>query len=58
MHPNEIKLACGATAEFCHEAGHGYRCHDCMAVVGSIAEPKQCREAREKAELTPINRGK
>jgi hypothetical protein len=40
--PETIKLECGATAHFDHGSGYGYRCEECMAVVGSIAQPKRC----------------
>lgn len=43
-----IHLPCGRTAHFCTEAGHGYRCEDCMAVVGSVAQPKHCVEETNK----------
>lgn len=37
-----IELLCGAIAEFDHESGISYRCTTCMAVVGSVAMPKEC----------------
>ena len=46
--PETIHLPCGACAHFCYEAGHGYRCEDCMAVVGSIAQPSECVDAANK----------
>ena len=49
-----IHLPCGASAHFCHEAGFGYRCEDCMAVVGSIAQPKHCVEAENKYKAFEI----
>jgi hypothetical protein len=50
-HPTFIKLHCGSIGEFDHGAGYGYRCRVCMAVVGSIAEPKSCKEEREKYKI-------
>lgn len=46
--PETIHLPCGAQAHFCYEAGFGHRCEDCMAVVGSVAQPKHCVEADNK----------
>lgn len=43
-----IHLPCGAAAHFCVEAGFGYRCEDCIAVVGSIAQPRHCVEEANK----------
>ncbi len=43
-----MELPCGGKATFCVEAGYGYRCMDCMAVVGSIGQPKRCKEEAEK----------
>lgn len=42
--PSSITLECGATAHFDNGSGYGYRCEDCMAVVGSIAQPRRCVE--------------
>ena len=46
-----IHLPCGNEAYFCHEAGHGYRCGACMAVAGSVGQPRVCKEATEKYEV-------
>lgn len=46
----DIALDCGSVAEFDHGSGISYRCTTCGAVVGSIAEPRQCREIREENE--------
>jgi hypothetical protein len=43
-----MDLPCGGKAGFDHGAGYGYRCLDCMAVVGSIGQPKHCQEEAEK----------
>jgi hypothetical protein len=50
-HPTFIKLHCGSIGEFDQNAGYGYRCGVCMAVVGSFAEPKSCKEEREKCKI-------
>lgn len=39
-----IYLPCGGTAHFDESAGYGYRCEDCMAVVGSIGQPRSCKD--------------
>jgi hypothetical protein len=46
--PETIHLPCGAQAHFCYEAGYGHRCEDCMAVVGSIAQPRHCVDEMKK----------
>lgn len=46
--PVEINLPCGATAHFCYEAGYGYRCTSCNAVVGSVGMPRECKLALDK----------
>ena len=47
-HPQLMELPCGGKAEFDHGAGYGYRCLDCMAVVGSMGQSKHCQEEQEK----------
>jgi hypothetical protein len=49
-----VHLPCGASAHFCIEAGYGYRCEDCMAVVGSIAQPTHCVEETNKYKVLKI----
>jgi hypothetical protein len=43
-----IQMPCGNTAEFDYGGGCGYRCWRCMALIGSIAMPKQCNEEIDK----------
>lgn len=43
-----MRLPCGGTARFDEASGIGYRCEDCMAVVGSVGQPKSCKEEAEK----------
>ena len=45
-----INLPCGGTALFDEGAGFGYRCEDCMAVVGSIGMPRACKSELDKYE--------
>lgn len=47
----KIRIPCGATAVFDESSGISYRCEQCGAVVGSIGQPKECREAAEKYDL-------
>lgn len=47
-HVSQIKLPCGSIALFDADAGYGYRCTDCFAVVGSIGQPKECVEEAKK----------
>lgn len=41
-------LPCGGTAYFDESSGIGYRCEDCIAVVGSIGKPQHCKEQAQK----------
>jgi hypothetical protein len=41
-------LPCGGEAHFDHGSGCSYRCENCMATVGSIGQPRSCREEAEK----------
>lgn len=41
-------LPCGGEAHFDHGSGCSYRCHDCMATVGSMGQPRSCREEAKK----------
>ena len=43
-----MKLPCGGTAYFDESSGIGYRCEDCMAVVGSVGMPGACRSEKDK----------
>lgn len=46
-----IHLPCGATAHFDHDSGISYRCEECMAVVGSVGQPRQCQNAMKKYDV-------
>lgn len=48
MTDRSMKLPCGGTAYFDVESGISYRCMDCMAVVGSIGQPQECKDAAQK----------
>ena len=37
-------LPCGAVAYFDESSCIGYRCENCMAVVGSIGQPQRCKD--------------
>lgn len=45
-----MHLPCGGTAYFDTSSGISYRCEDCMAVVGSIGQPQQCKDEMTKWE--------
>jgi hypothetical protein len=45
-----IELLCGATAHFDTDSGISYRCDRCMAVVGSIGMPNDCKELYDMEE--------
>lgn len=46
-----IHLPCGSIARFDEGAGFGYRCENCMAVVGSIGQPRDCVEEANKYKV-------
>ena len=59
MSPEQcIRLPCGGLAEFDEGAGFGYRCWDCMAVVGSIGQPQHCKEEAKKWDNWELLGGK
>lgn len=37
-------MPCGGQPRFDHQSGYAYRCEDCMAVLGSIAQSDRCKE--------------
>lgn len=43
-----MRLPCGGTAYFDVGSGISYRCEDCGAVVGSIGQPRECRDEADK----------
>ena len=45
--PDVIQIPCGE-AHFDEGSGYGYRCWNCMAVIGSIAMPKDCKTLMEE----------
>jgi hypothetical protein len=45
-----IHLPCGSTAYFDHDSGISYRCESCFAVVGSVGQPRSCKEEAQKYE--------
>ena len=46
-----IRIPCGATASFDYASGISYRCEHCMAVVGSVGQPRECKEKALEYEL-------
>ena len=45
-----MQLPCGSTAYFDTSSGISYRCRDCMAVVGSMGQPRECKDEMQKYE--------
>lgn len=43
-----MKLPCGGIAFFDESSGISYRCEYCGAVVGSIGQPRECKEEAAK----------
>lgn len=53
-----INLPCGGQAVFDEGSGIGYRCTHCFAMVGSIGQPRSCKEEAEKYEAFKALGGK
>ena len=51
-------LPCGNRATFDHASGMSYRCDTCGAVVGSIAQPRECKEEAKKYDVLKALGGK
>jgi hypothetical protein len=47
---------CGGVAEF--DGDYSYRCHDCMAVIGSMGQPSACKEEAQKYDMLKALGGK
>jgi hypothetical protein len=43
-------LPCGGVAYFDPDSGISYRCETCFAVVGSMGQPRSCKEEAKKYE--------
>ena len=48
---SQIHLPCGGVAEFDESSGISFRCLDCMSVVGSMGQPRRCKEETEKYDM-------
>jgi hypothetical protein len=55
---HRIILPCVAVAYFDDSSGISYRCHQCGAVVGSIGQPKQCKDEADKWKMLQALGGK
>lgn len=44
--PMKIISPCGGVALF--DGDYSYRCMDCMAVIGSIGQPQECKDQAKK----------
>jgi hypothetical protein len=53
-----VHLPCGSTAYFDHDSGISYRCESCFAVVGSVGQPRACKEEAQKYEAWEAIGGK
>lgn len=43
--PDELpKMNCGGVPIFDNASGCAYRCDKCMAIIGSISQPDDCKE--------------
>jgi hypothetical protein len=47
-----MRLPCGGTAWLDPESStYGFRCNRCFAVVGSIGQPRHCKDEADKWEV-------
>lgn len=46
-----MKLPCGGIAYYDENSGISYRCGHCMAVVGSVGMPSECKREMDKWDL-------
>ncbi len=53
-----MRLPCGGRAFFDEASGFSFRCENCMAVVGSIGQPRECVEEAKKYEVLKALGGK
>ena len=44
-------LPCGGVAYFDPDSGISYRCETCFAVVGSMGQPRSCKEEAKKYDV-------
>lgn len=45
MEPETLPpLPCGGTPTWDYDSGYAYRCSNCLAVVGSLGMPGQCKD--------------
>jgi hypothetical protein len=45
--PKLIALPCGAMAHWDYESACGYICEDCLCIVGSVSQPRECRKEKD-----------
>ena len=43
-----MSLPCGSVAYYDENSGIAFRCENCGAVVGSIAQPQRCKDEADK----------
>ena len=43
-----IYMPCGSEAYWDSASDMGYRCQSCFAMIGSIGQPRECKEESEK----------
>ena len=48
---NILKLPCGSTAHFDIDSGIGFRCQNCMQVVGSVGQPRICKDISHQYDV-------
>ena len=54
-----MRLPCGGVAWLDPDSStYGFRCEHCMSVVGSIGQPRDCKEEADKWEVQKTLGGK
>ena len=53
-----VETLCGNTAYFDYESGISYRCDTCLAVLGSIGMPRECKELYDMEEVVSKLKGR
>ena len=55
---HNYKLECGSIAVFDVRSGCSHICSRCLAVVGSVGMPRQCKDLEDMAEVAAKLKGK
>lgn len=42
------RMKCGGVPTFDHDSGYAYRCSNCFAVIGSVSQPRECKNLNQE----------